>query len=63
MILSGGGRKKNQKIAGRELYGYLDIFALICLVLFVLYKYPYYPKFALYPKQRTIVMFRKKEIA
>jgi hypothetical protein len=62
-VLMGQLQSQVLLVSFKELYGYLVIFALAAFVLFVLYKYPYYPKFTLYPKQRTIMKFLKKEIA
>jgi MFS transporter, DHA2 family, multidrug resistance protein len=50
-------------VSFKELYGYLVIAAFVSLLLFTLYKYPYYPRFTLYPKRKTIVKFLKREIA
>lgn len=50
-------------VSFKELYGYLVLFALACLLVSIFYKYPYYPKYALYPKARTIRRFLRKEIA
>ncbi|WP_266205872.1 MFS transporter [Pontibacter kalidii] len=50
-------------VSFKELYGYLVMAALGFLLLFILYRYPLYPKFTLYPKRRTILKFLRKEIA
>lgn len=49
-------------VSFKESYGYLVIAALACLLLFILYKYPYYPKFTLYPDNRAIRKFLRKEM-
>lgn len=50
-------------VSFKELYGYLVLLALACMVVFILYRYPYYPKLTLYPRTRVIIRYLRREIA
>ena len=39
------------------------LLALACMAVFILYRYPYYPKLTLYPRTRAIIRYLRREIA
>ncbi|WP_170114107.1 hypothetical protein [Pontibacter mucosus] len=45
------------------MYGYLVLLALASMVVFILYRYPYYPKLTLYPRTRAVIRYLRWEMA
>ncbi len=54
---------QSMMVTFKEIYGILILLSIVFFIIFICYRYPHLPINVLYPKQKTIRKFLKKEIS